>query len=98
VGFSLLQDGVLRAELLSCRARESFARGKSDLLTDVNAYDAVAALRKTGGQSAVRNFCEQVGTAESTQCRVTGQIASQVVDSPLTLALVTEFYQRVDNP
>ncbi|GFZ45856.1 hypothetical protein JCM24511_03588 [Saitozyma sp. JCM 24511] len=50
----------------SKRARESFARGKSDLLTDVNAYDAVAALRKTSGQSAVRNFCEQNFISAST--------------------------------
>jgi ATP-dependent RNA helicase DHX57 len=63
------------------------------LLTDVNAYDAVAALRKTGGQSAVRNFCERVGTAESTGLANIGtdRIASQVVASPLTLALLQNF-------
>jgi ATP-dependent RNA helicase DHX57 len=42
--------------LTAFRARESFARARSDLLTDVNAYDACVALRG----SAQRQFCEQV--------------------------------------
>lgn len=38
------------------RARESFATARSDLLTDVRAYDAVSKLRG----SEARKFCEQV--------------------------------------
>ncbi|KAK4689764.1 ATP-dependent RNA helicase DHX57, partial [Tremellales sp. Uapishka_1] len=44
----------------SKKARESFARAKSDLLTDVKAYDSCMSMRANGqGQSAIRQFCEQ---------------------------------------
>ncbi|WVW82777.1 hypothetical protein I302_104788 [Kwoniella bestiolae CBS 10118] len=44
----------------SKKARESFAWARSDLLTDVRAYDACMAVREKGGShGAVRQFCEQ---------------------------------------
>ncbi|WWD16188.1 hypothetical protein CI109_100613 [Kwoniella shandongensis] len=44
----------------SKKARESFAWARSDLLTDVKAYDACMALRSKGeSHGAVRQFCEQ---------------------------------------
>ena len=43
------------------QARAQFNTANSDLLTDVNAYDAVLQLRTDGAsQSAIRAFCEQV--------------------------------------
>lgn len=39
------------------KARESFARARSDLLTDVAAFDAANATKQKG---AMRQFCEQV--------------------------------------
>lgn len=43
------------------RARERFARGNSDLLTDANAYSECIQLRNEGvKQSAIRVFCEEV--------------------------------------
>jgi hypothetical protein len=39
------------------KARESFARARSDLLTDVAAFDAANAIKQKG---AMRQFCEQV--------------------------------------
>ncbi|WWD09835.1 hypothetical protein V865_007963 [Kwoniella europaea PYCC6329] len=44
----------------SKKARESFSWARSDLLTDVRAYDACMAIREKGGShGAVRQFCEQ---------------------------------------
>lgn len=44
----------------SKKARESFAWARSDLLTDVKAYDACTSLRAKGeSHGAVRRFCEQ---------------------------------------
>ncbi|WWD01093.1 hypothetical protein V866_008031 [Kwoniella sp. B9012] len=44
----------------SKKARESFSWARSDLLTDVRAYDACMAVREKGGShGAVRQFCEQ---------------------------------------
>ncbi|WVQ98990.1 hypothetical protein IAU59_006122 [Kwoniella sp. CBS 9459] len=44
----------------SKKARESFAWARSDLLTDVRAYDAAVGLRSKGeSHGAVRQFCEQ---------------------------------------
>ena len=42
------------------RARESFATARSDLLTDCRAYEAATTQRTKGGNSAVRQFCDQV--------------------------------------
>ncbi|ODN98303.1 ATP-dependent RNA helicase A [Cryptococcus wingfieldii CBS 7118] len=43
----------------SKKARESFAWAKSDLLTDVRAYDACMDVRKKGGShGAVKTFCD----------------------------------------
>jgi ATP-dependent RNA helicase DHX57 len=45
----------------SKKARESFSRSRSDLLTDVAAFDACNELRSKGGtHGAVRQFCESV--------------------------------------
>jgi hypothetical protein len=44
------------------KARESFARARSDLLTDVAAFDACNAIKQQGAR---RQFCEQVGPAIS---------------------------------
>lgn len=42
------------------KARESFAWARSDLLTDVKAYDACIDVKKKGGShGTVRQFCEQ---------------------------------------
>ncbi|WVN86613.1 uncharacterized protein L203_101781 [Cryptococcus depauperatus CBS 7841] len=41
------------------KSRESFAWAKSDLMTDVKAYDACMELKKNGTQSALKQFCEQ---------------------------------------
>ncbi|KAL7424264.1 putative ATP-dependent RNA helicase ucp12 [Cryptotrichosporon argae] len=54
------------------RAREAFATARSDLLTDVKAYNSVVALRDKGaGQSAVRQHCEANFISPSTVRDVT---------------------------
>ncbi|WRT67429.1 uncharacterized protein IL334_004400 [Kwoniella shivajii] len=51
----------------SKKARESFSWARSDLLTDVRAYDACMAVREKGGtHSAVRHFCEQNFISQTT--------------------------------
>ncbi|WWC60817.1 uncharacterized protein I303_103393 [Kwoniella dejecticola CBS 10117] len=51
----------------SKKARESFAWARSDLLTDVRAYDACMAVREKGGShGAVRQFCEQNFISQTT--------------------------------
>ena len=48
-------------------ARASFATEKSDLLTDMHAYDEVAKIRKEGrGNREVRQFCEDNFISQST--------------------------------
>jgi HrpA-like RNA helicase len=45
----------------SKKARESFSWARSDLLTDVRAYDAAVGLRSKGeSHGAVRQFCDSV--------------------------------------
>ncbi|GBE77256.1 Putative DEAH-box ATP-dependent helicase [Sparassis crispa] len=49
------------------RARARFARGNSDLLTDMTAYDECMRLRSVGkSQSALRSFCEENFISPST--------------------------------
>lgn len=49
------------SDFLTFSARERFASGNSDLLTDVNAYAECIRRRNEGAsQSAVRAFCEEV--------------------------------------
>ncbi|OCF36386.1 ATP-dependent RNA helicase A [Kwoniella heveanensis BCC8398] len=51
----------------SKKARESFAWARSDLLTDVRAYDAAVGLRAKGeSHGAVRQFCEQNFISQTT--------------------------------
>ena len=50
--------------LMRRRARESFVRARSDLMTDVQAFDQCTAIRTKGGShSAVRTFCDTVRAA-----------------------------------
>lgn len=76
-----------------CRARESFSRARSDLLTDVQAYDSVISLRAKGeGQAAQRRYCEDVSPLP---------LFTLYSDPhPLEVVLTgrTEFHQRVDCP
>ena len=44
----------------SFRARERLATANSDLLTDINAYEASRTLSSQKGGKAVRAFCEEV--------------------------------------
>jgi ATP-dependent RNA helicase DHX57 len=53
--YVVLERVECQADILE-RAREIFARARSDLLTDVNAYDSCMGLRG----AAQRNHCEQV--------------------------------------
>lgn len=47
----------------SKKARESFSRSRSDLLTDVAAFDACNEIKSKGGtHGAVRQFCESVSS------------------------------------
>ncbi|PCH34268.1 nucleoside triphosphate hydrolase protein [Wolfiporia cocos MD-104 SS10] len=49
------------------RARSCFARGNSDLLTDMHAYEECSRLRNEGkSQSAIKSFCEENFISPST--------------------------------
>ena len=57
------------------KARESFARARSDLLTDVAAFDACNAIKQQGAR---RQFCDQVSDRSTTDhvSQLTSRISS----------------------
>ncbi|ORX33843.1 putative ATP-dependent RNA helicase A [Kockovaella imperatae] len=71
------------------KARESFARARSDLLTDVEAYDACMAVRTKGGDhSAVRAFCDKNFISQSTIRDITS-LRQDFMDALSQLGFVT---------